>query len=187
MSLAMFLLAYSGILEGYFPKNFGEGTVPVERVYAAHRNYIMGKSAGLSYREQKARIIFFQSLAGIVARNSRVRLYIIGATFWETWLKYVEDMGIPVDYTYDEDNPDTLWKLAGDMKSYTSGGYLKCDVMDASVNWATSLSAKYNTPVVDESIAEEIENAGYTLLKTFDEGGTADYTTEDQVWNEWSQ
>lgn len=177
------LLAYYSDAIGYFPDDFGPGTVPVEKVYAVHRDYIMACNHGASYYEQKARIIFFQTFSGLVARNSKIRLYVIGVYAWEKWLGMAR---VPVDYTYDVDDPDMLWQLAADFKKYTSGYYLKCNVTNESVNWATSLAAKYNAPVVDGSIASYVEAAGYTLLKTFDAAGGADYTDESTVWSEWS-
>ncbi len=171
-------------LEGYFPHyNF-----TIEKIYAIHENYAVYNYG--NYGEKKARGIFLYTLAGVVARNavengSGVLIYVSGTQSRDKYLEYIASCGIPVDYTYDVDDPDSLWNLAAAVRSYTSGYYLKCNMSNASVNWATSLAGKYRAPVVDGSITSQVEAAGYTLLKSFDAAGGADYTDENTVYSEY--
>ena len=168
---------------GYFPHY----DFTIEKIYAIHGNYAINHG---NYGEQKARGIFLYTLAGVVARyavehGSGPVIYITGTQATDKYLDYIASHGIPVDYTYDVNDPSSLWDLAAALMVYTSGHYLKCNESNASVNWATSLAAKYKAPVADGRIVPYVEAVGYTLLKSFDATGGADYTKESPVYNEY--
>ena len=103
--------------------------------------------------------IAIQTIQGITARNSHVRVWI--DTGDQTYVNlFSEKYKIKFDNTYAEDFPGLLAQL----KPYTSGTYVLYDQRDRpSVSAATTMAGLLDAVAIDTSLEETAIEKGYTL------------------------